>query len=83
MAAPGLINIKKYANNGHVPGGTVDKNHLPMQGTWVWSLVQEDSTFRGATKPVCYSYWAHTLEPVLHNKRSHRNEKPKHHLNKE
>ena len=25
--------------------------HLPMQGTWVWSLVQKDSTCRGATKP--------------------------------
>ena len=25
--------------------------HLPMQGTWVWSLVQEDSTCREATKP--------------------------------
>ena len=28
---------------------------LPMQGTQVRSLVQEDPTCRGATKPVCYS----------------------------
>ena len=70
-----------------------------MQGTWVRALVQEDSTCRGATKPVSHNYlaralepashnyWAHVpqllkpthLEPVLRNKRSHRNEKPAHH----
>ena len=32
--------------------------HLPMQGTWVRALVQEDFTCRGATKPVCHDYWA-------------------------
>ena len=72
--------------------------HLPTQGTRVWSLVREDPTCRGATKPVCHNYgacalepmshnyWAHVpqllkpahLEPVLHDKRSHRNEKPVH-----
>ena len=72
--------------------------HLPMQGTWVRALVQEDPTCRGATKPVCHNcracalepashnYLAHVpqllkparLGPVLHNKRSHRNEKPTH-----
>ena len=36
---------------------------LLKQGTWVWSLVQEDCTSRGATKP------------MLHSKRSHCNEK--------
>ena len=30
--------------------------HLPMQGTWVQALVQEDPTCRGAAKPVCHSY---------------------------
>ena len=57
-----------------------------MQGTWVRALVQEDPTCRGATKPVHHNYWAHMpqllkpahLEPVLHNKRSHHNEKPAH-----
>ena len=61
--------------------------HLPMQGTWVQSLAQEDPTCRGATKPVRHNCWAHvlqllkpvSLEPVLHNKRSHHNEKPVHH----
>ena len=75
---------------------------LPMQGTWVRSLVQENSTGCRATKPVhhnywacalcpgSHNYWAHGLqqlkpmwlEPMLHNRRSHHNEKPKH-CNKE
>ena len=37
---------------------------LPMQGTWVQSLVQEDPTCRGATKSVHHSYWACALEPM-------------------
>ena len=62
---------------------------LPIQETWVWSLVQEDPICHGITKPMRHHYWAcvlepgdHsswslcTLEPVLHNKRSHCNEKP-------
>ena len=48
--------------------------------------VQEDPTCGGATKPKSHNYWAHTLqllkpahlEPVLRNKRSHRDEKPAH-----
>ena len=27
--------------------------HLPMQGTWIRALVQEDPTCCGATKPMC------------------------------
>ena len=34
-----------------------------MQGTRVQALVQEDSTCRGATKPVRHNYWA--WEPQL------------------
>ena len=30
--------------------------HLPVQGTRVRALVQEDPTCRGATKPVCHNY---------------------------
>ena len=30
--------------------------HLPMQGTQVRALVQEDPTCRGATKPVRHNY---------------------------
>ena len=29
---------------------------LPMQGTWVPALVQEDPTCHGATKSVCHNY---------------------------
>ena len=68
--------------------------HLPMQGTQVPSLVWEDLTCCRATKPVRHNYWSPQattteackprllklthLEPVLRNKRSHRNEKPVH-----
>ena len=31
---------------------------LPMQGTWVWSLVQEYSTCHEATKLVHHNYWS-------------------------
>ena len=42
-----------------------------MQGTWVQSLVQEDPTCRGATKPMRHNYWACALEPVSHNYWAH------------
>ena len=59
-------------------GGAVDKN-LPVQGTWVRSLVREDSTCHGATSPMRRISWTHALEPVLRNRRSHHNEKPEQH----
>ena len=49
------------------PGGEWWRILLPMQGTWVRSLVQEDSTCHGAAKPVHHNYWACTLEPMSHN----------------
>ena len=64
---------------------------LPMQGTRVRALVREDPTCHGATKPMRHNYRASSLEarkpqlpkpmhlePVLHNKRSHLNERPAH-----
>ena len=36
---------------------------LPLQETWVWSLIWKDHTCLGATKPVCHSYW--TCAPAL------------------
>ena len=49
---------------------------LPTQGTWVRSLVREDSTCHGATKPhvpqllsLCAAT-TEAIEPVLHKKRS-------------
>ena len=56
---------------------------LPMQGTWVGSLVWEDPTGCRATKPVHHSYGACALrslcaqEPVIH-KRNHCSGKPVH-----
>ena len=43
------------------------KIHLPMQGTRIRSLVQEDPTCRGATKPVYHNYWVCAVEPTSHN----------------
>ena len=45
--------------------------HLPVQGTQIRSLVQEDPTCRGATKPVRHNYWACALEPASHNYWAH------------
>ena len=46
--------------------------HLPIQWTWVWSLVQEDPTCCRATKPMHHNYWTpNALESVLYNKGSH------------
>ena len=68
----------KYSSRDF-PGIQWLRIHLPMQGTWVQSLVQENPTCDGATKPMHGNYWSpSTLEPVLHNKRSHRNKKPNH-----
>ena len=44
---------------------------LPMQGTRVRTLVQEDPTCRGATKPVRHNSWACALEPASHNYWAH------------
>ena len=41
--------------------------YLQIQGTWVRSQVQEDSTCLEANKPVCLNYWAHTLGSASHN----------------
>ena len=38
-----------------------------MEGTQVQSLVQEDPTFLGATKPEHHIYQSGTLEPEHHN----------------
>ena len=39
---------------------------LPMQRTWVWSLVQEDSLMLQSDMPMCHNYWSpHTLQPRL------------------
>ena len=65
--------------------------HLPMQETWVRSLIREDPTCLRAAGPGSHNYWTcdlepgsckyrslQSLDPVLHSKWSHRNEKPAH-----
>ena len=61
--------------------------HLPMQGTQLRSLVREDSTCCGTSKPVCHNCWVPMLqllkptylEPVVHSKGSHCNQNLTHH----
>ena len=50
---------------------------LPMQRTWVWSLIQEDSTCHGATKAhVPQLLKPMHLQPELCNKKSHQIRRP-------
>jgi len=63
-----ILNIKIWKLE--FPGGPVVKNRLPMQGAGVLSLLQEDSTCCGATKPVHCNYWSpHALESTLWNEK--------------
>ena len=55
---------------------------LPWQETRVQALVQEDPTYREQLSPCTTTTEPERLEPMLHNKRSHCNEKPSH-LNEE
>ena len=48
--------------------------HLPMQGTWVWSLVLVDFTRYEATRPMYHNYQACALELDSHNDRAHHND---------
>ena len=73
LLKPGLENFKHYFS--HILKKSKDgliaqwlRIHLPMQGTWFWSLVWEDSTSCRATKPICHNYWAWAQESVLCNK---------------
>ena len=50
---------------------------LPVQGTWVQFLVQEDCTCCRHTKSGCPSYWSpHVLESMLSSKGGQSHEKP-------
>ena len=52
---------------------------LPIQETWVQSLVWEDSTCCRATEPLHHDFWSlWALEPVLCNQRSQHSKKPMH-----
>ena len=47
-----------------------------MQGTRVWALVWEDPHATEQLSPCVTTTEPESLEPVLHNKRSHLNEQP-------
>ena len=49
---------------------------LPMQQTWVQSLVWEYPTCQGAAKPMHHSYCPWALEPVPGSKKRHHGDKP-------
>ena len=59
---------------------------LPVQGTWVRSLVWEDPPCRRAAEPVHHNYWSCMpqllkpvrLEPMLPSRRGHDSEGPMH-----
>ena len=57
--------IRKWALD--FPGGAVIKNPPANAGNTVRSLIQEDPTCHGATKPVCHNYWACALQPASHS----------------
>ena len=53
--------------------------HLPMQETWVWSLIWEDPTCHRATKPGTCNCWAHVpqlLKPACPRARALHQEQP-------
>ena len=52
-----IITIKNHITGASLVAQWL-RIRLPMQGTWVRALVWEDSTCRGATKPMCCNYWA-------------------------
>ena len=49
-----LVSIKNFPGTSLVVQWL--RIHLPMQGTQDQSLVREDPSCRGATKPTCHSY---------------------------
>ena len=62
------------------PGGPVAKN-LPANAWDMGSIPGSGKiqiTRHRGTKPTLPNYWARALEPVIHNRRSHGEEKPVH-----
>ena len=51
-----LTTYSCFKNKFDFPGGPVVGICLPMKGTQVQSLVWEDSTCLGTTKPMCHNY---------------------------
>ena len=64
------------SRQGDFPGGPVTKNPPARVEDTSLILGWEIPQCRRATKPMCHNYWAHSLEPMSHNKRNHHKEKP-------
>ena len=47
------------------------RTHLPIQDTWVQSLIWDDPLCPGAAKPLNHNHWAHAPEQVSLNYRAH------------
>ena len=59
-------------------GGLAVKNQPTNEGDMGLVLGPGGSYRLRGTKSMSHNYWACGLEPVLHNNRSHHNEKPRH-----
>ena len=60
-----MRNVRRQGGASRVAPGLGIR--LPVQGTRVQALVQEDPTCCGATKPVHHNYRVCALEPASHN----------------
>ena len=58
-----LLSFTFQVQFGGFPGGWVVKNPLPVQETWVRSLVRKDPIYRRAAKLTPRRCWARALEP--------------------
>ena len=72
-------NFKKYGSKGLHWWSSWLRICLLVQGKEVQSLDREDSTFRGATKPMHHTIEHTHPRTVLCNRRRHYSEKPVHH----
>ena len=70
QCAGAKIFLKGGASTFHSEVAQRKRVRLPMQETQVQSLIQEDPTCLGATKPVRHNYRACALEPLSHNYRA-------------
>ena len=70
--------FSKIILSRNFPGGTVDKN--PPVNSWGTGSIPGwgRPNMPRAGKPVHHNYGACTLEPMFHDKRSLRSEKPEH-----
>ena len=57
----------KESPKGALLVAQLQRIHLPMQEAWVQSLIWEDPTHCGATKPMYHNYWACVLEAGSRN----------------